>query len=222
MHTRTTENGVAKVHRPAQIRSALWVAVLLITPLMAQPSLRISSPANGGTTFEPGQALTVESSTVGAFQQVALGGDRGLGILASGQKPPYVFTFRLPDKLRLGIYLLTAVGYEKPGTPIYSPQLPIIIEPREAPVRLQVEPTRLRLGLSPGDAGLLTVVATYKYGNRLDVRDSTLLSFRSDPPGVVKITSGGAISGVSTGTAKVTLTYRGLMVEVPVVVSEDE
>lgn len=221
IHIQTMENEVAKARRQSQTRSALWVAVLSVTPLMAQSSLRISTPTDG-TTFEPGQAVTVEVLARGAFQQVALGGDGGLGLLAAAQKPPYVFTFRLPAELRIGLYLLTAFGYEKPGNPIYSPQVAITVERREAPVRLQVDPPRLRLRLRPGEVGVLTVVATYKDGARLDIQDSTLLSFRQAPPGIVKITRGGVVSGVSTGTTKVTLTYRGLTVEVPVVVGEVE
>src|SRR5579864_7286671 len=84
--------------------------------LVAQPSLRITSPAEG-TVVRPGDSLTmtVEASPPGAFQLVFVGGSEPISY--SKEKltsPPYRFTIQIPSRIRPDKYALTAAGFTSP------------------------------------------------------------------------------------------------------------
>jgi len=88
----------------------------LTGPLAAQPSLKITSPADS-TTVHPGESLTVtvDVSPPGVFEIVAVNAPTPLGKGKQVLKtPPYQFTIQIPSGTRPNKYAVTAVGVLPP------------------------------------------------------------------------------------------------------------
>jgi hypothetical protein len=91
--------------------------------LAAQPSLRITSPADG-TTAHPGELLTVTvdvSPPEGVFRSVYVVGVDPIGNSKERlTAPPYRFTIEIPNGITPGSYYLTAMGFTLSGQPVAS------------------------------------------------------------------------------------------------------
>jgi hypothetical protein len=98
----------------------LAILLLLASPaLLAQPSPRITSPADG-TLVHPGQSIKVTVEVVsGKFEKVGVIGGNAIGGSDVLTAPPYEFTMRIPDHTRPNKYHLTPAGFTATG-PVFS------------------------------------------------------------------------------------------------------
>src|SRR3954451_12908971 len=90
------------------------VALLATARLHAEPSLQITSPADGTVVF-PGQSVTVTVSASGTFLQVFLLSESPLGLSQVLSAPPYTFTLTIPPDIRPNKYAVTAAGFYAKG-----------------------------------------------------------------------------------------------------------
>jgi hypothetical protein len=125
--------------------STLWLLGLPLTSVLAQPTLQITSPADG-TTVSPGQSLIVNVATSGgAFQQIMIIGQNPIGFSQAIATPPYQFTIQIPNGISPRKYMLTAVGATAPGQMTSSDSIGITVERSANGSSLRVEPSALRL-----------------------------------------------------------------------------
>jgi len=110
--------------------------------LVAQPSLRITSPPDG-TTVHPGESLTVtvEASPPGAFRVVFVAGFEPIGFgKEETDKPPDKFTLQIPSSIRPDKYTVTAGGSVEPNHIISANPIHILVERIDYPVSMIVYP----------------------------------------------------------------------------------
>jgi len=196
----------------------LWILSGVVAgALLAQPSLRITSPADG-TVVHPGQPLKVRVEASGTFLQVIVIGGGRIGFSKPLLAPPYEFTMQIPDRISPGPYPLTADGATAPGQSTSSETITLMVEPADAPISLTIRPSLLRL--SAGDKGYLRVFGVFPDGKTIDLTPSTQASFTSDAPRIAEVdATRGIVSALAVGSAKIKATYRGASVEVPVTVA---
>jgi len=100
----------------------------VITPV--QPSLTITSPANG-TTVNTGDTVKISVQATGAPQftrgVVCIGG-RGLGATSIDTHPPFDFSLSVPADLTPGRYNLTAVGYGAGTKPLATASIVLQVQ----------------------------------------------------------------------------------------------
>jgi hypothetical protein len=197
----------------------VWVSSCALTGLLvAQPSLRITSPTDG-TVVHPGESLTVtvEALPAGAFKQVIIVGWDPIGFSRPLTTPPYRFTIQVPSKIDPGKYLLTADGATAPGQGTMSDPIAIVVERPDPPVRLRIEPSILDVSLS--QKGYLRVVGEFAYGENTDLTKSRRIAYVSSAPAVATVQTQGIVTPIAPGSARVIVTYGELEVEVPVMVT---
>jgi Big-like domain-containing protein len=117
----------------------VWALMCLSASLLAQPSLRITSPADG-TVFHPGESIKVNVEASGTFKMVMVIGYDPLGGTFPLSAPPYEFTIQIPDRYHIapGRYLLTADGFIEPGKSVASKTVVIKVEPADVHLKLKV------------------------------------------------------------------------------------
>jgi hypothetical protein len=207
-----------QICRASRFNASLFLATLLFLPahsLLAQPSLRITSPADG-TLVNPGQSLKVTVEASGRFQQVILIGAQPMGGTVPLSAPPYEFTIKIPNRISPRRYSLTADGCTAPGQCTSSKPIMILVELADESISLRVQPSLLRLYI--GDKGYLMTYGVFPDGQRADLSKSTQTSFTSNAPGVATIDHQGIVTPVAPGSATITITYRDAHVEIPVTV----
>jgi Bacterial Ig domain len=221
---------------------SLGTAFCLFGPtchLMAQPTLRITSPTEGAVV-NPGQVLTVtvEASPKDAFDDVAVIGWSPIGLQQVLTAPPYRFSLRIPQSIvPARSYHLTAAGglHEIRSEPVYS-----------GAVSIQVERADIATSLIPGDyyinsgeypstsmhvyrslrlsrvgiAEMLYVRGIFADHEQVDLTESSYLKHSSDNPRVAKVDERGTVVATGTGSARITITYRSKSVVVPVTVGQ--
>ena len=183
--------------------------------LLAQPTLRITSPSNG-TVVTPGQSLkvTVEATPADAF--------KSMSIIATWQgaegrvSPPWEFTIKVPETAGARKHALTAVGAVTPGQPIYSSAISLVLEPSDAPATLRVQPSVL--SLTPGGTGHLLVFGDFAGGRQMVLTESTRLKFTMDNPGILTVGDQGIVTALAPGSTKLTIAYGQAKTEIPVTV----
>lgn len=200
----------------APLRRAFTVVTLACTAGLAQPTLHITSPADG-TVVHPGESLTViVEVSGGALKGVFVIGTDPIGGAQELKAPPYRFTVEIPRKIDSGIHVLTAEGYTSPPTKVKRDAITIDIERSDSPVRLQVGPTS-SLVLPVGDkVDYLWVSGTFADGMTTDLTQSTLTSIKSDNIRVATIRNKNNVVAVAPGSAKIIITNDKARIEVPV------
>lgn len=189
---------------------------LASTVLPAQPTLRITSPADG-TTIHPGESLKVTVAVSPPNTKVILGGG-GLGLFPGAGNPPYQFEVPIPATLAPGPETLTAMGWPaNTSTPVYSNQVTILVERTDEPVRLYVFPPPI--SLQPGARLSLQVTGVFPNGERVDLKLSSKTIYASDTPRVATVEPNSVVTAHTPGTAKITVSNGKAKAEVPVVVS---
>ena len=178
---------------PRHFRAASWLASLLLLsspPLLAQPTLRITSPVDG-TIVHPGESLkvTVEAPPVGVLPNVLLIGWGPLGMFRAVGSPPYQFVVPVPKTIAPGPYRLTAAGTSpsqgKNPIPVESKPITILVERADEPVRLEVFPPTI--SLQPGRKGFLSVTGIFADRQKVDLKLSSKTIYSSDTPRVVTV-----------------------------------
>jgi len=209
---------------PIAFARALALACALCACSSAQPTLRISSPADGAVVH-PGESLrvTVEVSPPGAFTDLMLIAGDPIGIFPEKDGPPYEYVVPIPKSITPGQYTLGVVGRPRPGLRLadtsqaFSKQITIAVERADDPVRLAVFPTDL--SLQPGEKRYLQVKGVFGDGQSLDLKLSTKTIYTSDTPRVVTVEPKAVVNALAPGSAKVTVSNGKAKVEIPIVVS---
>lgn len=98
--------------------------------LLAQPTLRITSPTEG-RVFKPGETVTVrvDASSAGAVKTILVFGAPPLGYCEPRDAPPYEFKIQIPTEIRPSQYLISAYGIITPGRFTSEDSVKIIVDP---------------------------------------------------------------------------------------------
>ncbi len=198
-------------------RSAVLALLLLSSTavlLAAEPTLRITSPADG-TTVQPGETVTLKVEASGVLMGVIVGAEDPIENSQFLTAPPYEFTIRIATRIRSRIYQFTAVGVVKPGQVVYSKSISLNVERTERPVSIRVEPSQL--SLSVGEQGHLRVIGTYPDGSTTDITESKLTEYTSRSPSVATVISDGRVTAVGPGSTQIVINGD---LEVPVTVRQ--
>lgn len=185
--------------------------------LAAQPSLRITSPADG-TVVHPGDTLIVVvdvSPPTGTFQLVFVVGFDPIGFSKEAlNAPPYRFTLNIPRSISPRKYPLTASGFTSPGHPVSSDPIVIAVEREDSPLEISVYP--IVADFIMDQKRYLQVTGRYADGTEADLTQSSQISYVSSAPGIATVGPQGIVTPVAPGSARITITYRNLKLEVPV------
>jgi len=192
----------------------MFLALLWTVPLMAQPSLQITTPASGAAV-SPGQDLNVTVATSGAFQMVVLVGN-GIGPGNVRTSPPFQFSIPIASDMPPGSYVVTAIGVISPGQSVMSVPVPYVVELAGQPISLATDPPSLTFVI--GQRSSLRVLATYADGAIREVSRSTLINYASDSPNIATCDAYGVVTALRPGMAAINVTYAGRTVPVQVTV----
>lgn len=196
-----------------QLARLLIASFALTGFLVAQPSLRITSPVDG-TVFHPGDTVNVTVEATPGFQTVLVGSPFGYG---DGLKtPPYRFTLRIKSNLRPRKYPITATGFVIPGQLVTSDTIFVQVEWPDQPVRLSVETSDTFFK----DMKYVDVIGEFADGTSTYLNESTHISFASAAPAIARVDKVGYVTLVSPGQATIVVTYGDLRSEVSVTVTE--
>ena len=190
-----------------QLARLLIASCALTGFLVAQPSLRITSPADR-TTISPGETLTVTVEATPGSQTVLVGSPFGYG---DGLKtPPYRFTLHIESNLRPRRYPITAIGFVIPGQAVASDPIFVQVEWPDQPVRLRVETSDTFFK----DMKYVDVIGEFADGTSTYLNESTHISFASATPAIARVDKVGYVTLVSPGQATIVVTYGDLQAEV--------
>ena len=204
--------------------------------LMAQPTLRITSPTEG-TLVDGGRMLmvSVEASPATAFQRAFIIGSDPIGFSQALEHPPYKFTLPIPRHItpRREGYQIIAVGILAPGRNVNSDPVIIYVEHPDVPeilisgnysLNLSVypsstpaQPYHLRLS-KVGFEERLYLMGIFSGREQVDLTESRYVKYSSSNPRVAKVNEIGTVHATGIGAAKITVTYRSKSVIVPVTV----
>jgi hypothetical protein len=192
------------------------LCALFIGPasLVAEPTLRITSPSSG-TVFAPGQTLeiTVEATPL-AFRAVAVIGT--LGFSQISRAAPYRLQIQIPADTTPGVQRLIAAGYPPDGPAVHSESITIAVERPDSPLKLE---SIGGLVLDIGDDWPFSVTGSFADGSTVCLTHSTLTRYVSDRPSVASVNDEGVVTAVGPGSARVTITNGGAQLVVPVKVA---
>jgi hypothetical protein len=170
--------------------------------LEAQPTLQITSPANGAHV-EPGQTLNITVAASGTFQMVAVLGSNPLGASQVLSAPPYQFSIKVPAWAPLDTYYLTAFGTTGPGQEVDSTQIAINVV-KSGAATLTSQPLILKLRFV-GDQAPLLITAQYATGPPVDVSLSATTSYVSASTSVATVSSVGMVTATGPGSTYITV-----------------
>jgi hypothetical protein len=190
----------------------------LVQSLRAQPTLRITSPADG-TVVSPGHllAVTVEASPDRAFQEIIIVGGSPIGFSQVLTTPPYRFSILIPRDIIPRRYTITADGTITPGHSASSEPVTIAVERPETPLTLKAEPSVLAFDFV-GDNTWLQIIGVFDKEEHVYLDESGYIKFVSDNPTVATVDRTGRVTAIGNGSARITVTYRAKSVVVPVTV----
>lgn len=213
--------GIMPRHSNApRINANSRLAILLLlspTLLLAQPSLRITSPADGAV-FHPGDSLKVKVEASGKFQLVfVIAGSIGM-VMPPLSAPPYEFTSKIPDDVVPDQFGLNADGVIEPGRNARPPVIWIQVEePDDAPLRLGVDHADLEMYADSGGI-FLAAEGEFPGGRKVTLNRSMYVAFKSSDTRIATVSPDGVVVPVAAGSAKIVITYRDSRIEVPVTV----
>lgn len=206
------------------IRTGIMLAVLLLSLEFSapasraqQPALRISSPS-AGAVVAPGDSLhvVVIPAEHMSFSVVGVVFTNNLGATQIRKEPPYEFSITIPANARSGKYLLTALGRSPAIGATGSLPVAIYVERPEAPIKLQVEPSRLDL-TAFGERLPLSVRGTFSDGSSTDVTRSSHLHFLSANQSIASVDNQGVVTAVHAGRTSVEASYGAAHITIPVI-----
>ncbi len=202
---------------------ALIASCALTGLLAAQPSLWITSPADG-IAVRPGETLivTVEVSPPEAFGLVFVAGFDPIGFSEEElNKPPYRFTLQIPRGIRPDRYSITAAGFTSPNRELLSSHpITILVERVDSPVSLTVYPVIADFTMD--QKRYFSVTGHYADKTEVDLSQSSRIKYVSSNPQIATVQEQGIVSPVQPGRATISITYDGLTVVVPVRVRGSE
>ena len=211
--TATSVSGLAGLTRYLARSVALALLLLGSTAVLlaAELTLRITSPADG-TTVQQGENVTFKVEASGSLTSMMVMGEGSIGNSQLLTAPPWEFTIRIAMR-RSRTYHFKAVGFARPGQPLYSKSISLHVERTERPVSTRVEPHVL--SLSVGEQGYLRVIGTYPDGSTTDISESKLTEYTSRSPSVATVIKDGRVTAVGPGSTQIVINGD---LEVPVTV----
>jgi hypothetical protein len=212
----------------ALVRTTSIVAVAFLSAIIpgkclnAQPTLRITSPADG-SIVNPDQTITVtvEETPPRSFREMVIIGHDPIGFSQVLQGPPWRFSVHVPPTTSPRRYMLTADGIIAPGKGASSRGISILVERADGLLSLKADPPLL-LFRAVGDLIPLAVMGDFERLTDVNLAESTYIKYASDAPLVATVRPDGVVTAVGTGRAKITVTYRNHSVVVPVTVRAPE
>ncbi len=175
-----------------------------------QPSLNITSPANGATV-NTGDTVKITVQATGAAQftrGVACIGGRGLGATAIDKQPPFDFSLTVPPNLAPGRYNLTALGYGAGTKPLASALITLQVESPSALLSL-IPPTSELAFSAIGEQLPLRIQGTDSSGKLLDLTESSHLLYSSSDETIATVSSKGIVTAAGPGNASVNIKLTG-------------
>jgi hypothetical protein len=169
-----------------------------------QPLLQITAPPNASLAAE-GTTVNITVSADPSVQNVSLIAQIPLPQPQTGSSADQ-FTLTLPTTIPPGLYNLTAVGTNSNGL-VQSAPVAIDVEPQYLGA-ISIVPTVLTLN-SVGDQYPLHVIGTYSNGTKLDVTQSTQLSYSSYNTQIATVSSSGMITAVAAGQTFILVQENG-------------
>ena len=207
------------------LASSLCMAFCAFNPtyhLMAQPTLRITSPPEG-TIVNAGQVLTVsvEASPASAFKAVIIIGEDPIGFSHVLEQPPYEFTIPIPLKItpRRGGYMITAEGLLAPGKRSGPARTSIHLERSDLPEILIAGDNSLSGSVYPsstpgkpyqlhlnkvGWEEMLYLMGIFPGREQVHLTESSYVKYSSDNLRVAEINEIGTVHATGIGSAKIT------------------
>jgi len=188
---------------------------------IAQPKLRITSPKDK-TVFGPGDKVDVNVEGSGANFEGVLVGVGSLPIKAF-TSPPFRYSLETPAAIESGKYSIMAHGWVKPGEAVDADPVDLIVDRRDRPITLRLEPSRLSLRV--GETASLRVWGIF--GGRpheafapspVELTGSSRTTCESGARGVATVSNDGTVLAVAPGSTKITVRYGASSATVPVVV----
>jgi hypothetical protein len=184
----------------------------LALPVIAQPPLKITSPA-GGALFRPGSAfvVTVERAPSVSRQLVLLDIDGTFGnigdFIQEGPGLTYKFEVKIPPDAAPRIYTLRAVnGFAADDKEAgESPAVKIDIERPDQPASIRANPPFCWFKL--GETLELNIEGAFSDGTYVTLSKSTRTTYRSDRPSVAYVTKEGQVIGRHVGRANITVRH---------------
>ncbi|MGO9062790.1 MAG: choice-of-anchor D domain-containing protein [Candidatus Binataceae bacterium] len=175
-----------------------------------QPSLSITSPANGATVNTGDTVkITVQATAAAQFTRgVTCIGGRGLGATAIDKQPPFDFSLTIPANLAPGQYNLTALGYGAGTKPLATASVTLQVQSPSA--LLTLIPPSSELAFSAiGEQLPLRIQGTDSAGKLLDLTESPLLLYRSSDETIAAVSSKGMVTAVGPGNASISVALAG-------------
>lgn len=207
----------------ARLAQVLVSAFAFTGFLAAQPTLRISSPADG-TLVHPGELLTVTvaASPPGAFSAILVTGPDPIGY---GQEvpgaSPYRFTIQIPEHIPPKKYYLSALGSMKGHAELVSSVLiNILVERADSPVSISVYPVVADFTMD--QKRYFSVTGLYADHATDDLSQSSRIKYISSDPAVAMVDAQGIVTPVAPGSGEITIIYGNLKLDVPVIVRESQ
>lgn len=195
--------------------------LLLVTGAVAQPSLRIVSPADGAVV-KSGQKVTVlvAAKPERGFQQMAIIGVDPIGIsVRTG--PPWRFSVEIPLHIVPREYGLTADGIVMPGHRVSSKMITIQIERPDFPLKLVTEHKSVVLHARGAQEMIGDVAGVFADSPvPVDLSESTVVQYSSNNPNVAAVNRHGVVTAKGEGFALITIAYGPRLVAIPVKVDQ--
>jgi hypothetical protein len=188
--------------------------------LFAQPTVRITSPADSAVVNSGQTLLVTVEATPFAFQMVCLEGEDPIGFRTL-TAPPYQFQIQIPSDIEPGTRMFNACGIIRPGNFVDSAPITIDIERSDTPQRLKSDLSTLALDYAGANVGL-TVSGTFPDGTDLYLRHSSFIAYASDDPAVATVDGNGTVTAAGVGSANIVVTYAGnadTAIRIPVTVT---
>ena len=201
----------------ARIAAPSFLLSISTAVFAAQPTVEITSPANGAVVYAGHTLLVVVKATPLAFQSVDVGLHAPIGNLWMLTAPPYEFQIPIPANTTSGPCIIAARGVIGPNHTVWAEFIEVDIERPDSPQSLRNEFSIIssyRVGVTIP----LQVTGTFADGSHVDVTRSSRLKWISSDPSVASIDKNGMVTVTGPGTAKITITYDDATVVVPVTV----
>src|SRR5712691_11346685 len=165
------------------LRFGTGATLLLPFVLLAQSTIKITSPANG-LVVRPGQTIDVQVAISGPFSLVAVTDpsptmDIPRHTLIS---QPYRFDVTVPPAGSPGLYIITASLYAPTGVyPVVSDTLWVDVEVPESPreIRVSAGETNIQVGLGTE----IKVIGIFDRGREVALSRSSRTKYEANPPG---------------------------------------
>lgn len=172
-------------------------------------TLQITSPSNSGgvPVFQEGQVYTITLSADPSFSSLLVIPQSPLPAVQPTSNPVQ-FTLTLPTNINPGIYTIGAMGFTSSSDVEASP-VQIDVERQDAPTSLISTPTFVTIN-GIGTTQPSNVQGVFSDGSTLSLKNSSLISYRSDSPSVVTVASNGMMTTVGPGYATIWIQYGTL------------